>query len=351
MSTIGDAVGMKSAPLKYASSSELVLSRCTTGVEVELEGLAQAALDHSLKYWSKHEDGSLRHRNGFCKEFITPPIFGQDLISALREMDNFGNKYDPALTSRTSVHVHLDVRNVSSNVLLNMIILYLIYEQAFFLQSDINRLHSNFCVPLSKSIQELERFVESIQVAETDPEEFKMHVANFNKYSAVNIGAIGKFGSLEFRHHPGCYSFTTLLSWINSIQSLKKFALRYKGTVVDMFDLISEDMEKFTGAVFNNTPISHLATNEIIRDGLLDAAFIHNLFKDITRNASRIKKNSLWNKLYGASQEDSVVVSSLEEVVRHDYSAETPALAPRLRPSAPNRPTARSPWGIGTRRR
>src|SRR5690606_4243198 len=51
-------------------------------------------------------------------------------------------------------------------------------------------------------------------------------IANENyRYSALNLAALRKFGTIEFRHMPGTGDIQKIRNWINLIMCLKQYAL------------------------------------------------------------------------------------------------------------------------------
>src|SRR3990167_2682157 len=114
----------------YKSSNELILPETTIGIEVELEGLKnikqylsthQAARNHAgtvykanfgNNLWQVVRDGSLRNDG---QEFVSSILFGQDLISALVDLQIFLNGLEPkpVCSERTSVHIHMGMADLS----------------------------------------------------------------------------------------------------------------------------------------------------------------------------------------------------------------------------------------------
>lgn len=194
------------------------------GVEVELENM-NPALDYSrLRYWRATTDGSLRD-NGI--EFVfRQPMGGVDVLNAVQELEEFivKNKVRVQLSERTSVHVHLDVRDLSVDEMFNLIVAYAFVERVMMRYCGEERMKNNFCIPLYDigSTTFLHR-ISSMKNLGTF-----QHAANGftenERYSAFNLNALLGYGSIEFRGYHGAYASGELLNWINVILSLKKFA-------------------------------------------------------------------------------------------------------------------------------
>src|SRR3972149_6708240 len=99
---------------------EIIDNTTLCGIEVEAEGidiprnskkLPQFYKD--LTFWSVKEDGSLRNGG---KEFIfKQPLGGTDIVRALEQLEKKIKEHDinPDMTHRTSLHLHIDVRNMT----------------------------------------------------------------------------------------------------------------------------------------------------------------------------------------------------------------------------------------------
>ena len=188
------------------------------GIEVEVENIREGIpLEY---YWKIKADHSLRNHGVEC---VSIPLRGHQVEHALRylktQMCTF-NK--PDFSNRTSVHVHLNVRDMSWSQVKVLVILYALFERHFFNLAGTKREQSIFCVPLYKSNQ-----LSTI-----------LHIQNggtkWHKYNALNLGTIlgdgdvGCYGTIEFRHLYGTDDLPTLMTWINNILLLRKASNEYK---------------------------------------------------------------------------------------------------------------------------
>lgn len=195
----------------------------TTYVGVELE-LEKVILKNAIpSSFHMINDGSLKLAG---KEFVTVPIrfcyLEQELYRLLGAMN------PPFVSSRCSVHVHLNVRDFTVQELYRFLLLYLIFEKGLFNFSG-GRDNNIFCTPLSSNIRfvkhQLGRMVENNSLGETE----------WRKYFAVNLCPIwgsdnqgsSKLGTVEFRHMAGTIDVKLILDWISLIVSLKIAAKRF----------------------------------------------------------------------------------------------------------------------------
>jgi hypothetical protein len=189
------------------------------GIEVEVENIVDY---YNLEYyWEGKSDGSLRNSGA---EFTSIPLRGQQIPYALRylkEALEINNK--PDFSNRTSVHVHMNVRDMTWNQIKTFILLYAIFERHFFNIAGTKREESIFCVPLYKTNQ-----VRNITYLENGGAE------NWYKYSAINCGTIlgndtvPKFGTIEFRHLYGTLDEKIIINWINNIFCLRNASAKIK---------------------------------------------------------------------------------------------------------------------------
>lgn len=181
------------------------------GIEVEVENMySHVPIEY---YWTVKEDGSLRNSG---LEFTSIPLRGYQIPYAIRYLTAAlyrNNK--PEFSNRCSVHVHLNVRDMTWNEIKTFVLLYSIFERHFFNIAGTKREESIFCVPLYKTdqLKNLDNFEE--------------HAQEWYKYSAINCGTIlgngvvPKFGTIEFRHLYGTVSEPIIMDWINNIMCLR----------------------------------------------------------------------------------------------------------------------------------
>lgn len=244
----------------YLGNPSLVLSDCFIGIEVELEGLPTGEILAEESYWDIKADNSLRNYGGASGEFVLKfPLCGEDLIRALKEFSEvIGEFSSPPVTSeRTSVHVHLDVRDLSPDQLYSLVVLYCVFERVLFSYCGKERETNNFCLPFYLAEGMVFEQLADVQnsaglLAFTD------RMSDNYRYSALNLCALRKFGSIEFRQCAGTYDAARILEWANIIMCLKKYIMennisfdtfpahisdvRYVGIVAEVFGKYAEKL-------------------------------------------------------------------------------------------------------------
>ena len=183
------------------------------GIEIEVENIRSLMELHL--FWQMKNDGSLRN-NG--KEFVSIPLKPHQIPYALQYLQTqIEYKNQPKYTSRTSVHIHLNVRDMTKNEIKIMVLLYALFERHFFNFVGTVRETSIFCVPLYRSRQLHSLLSTNLTTLCTE----------WHKYNALNCGTIlgndnvGNFGTIEFRHLYGTANREIICNWINQILLLK----------------------------------------------------------------------------------------------------------------------------------
>lgn len=285
---ISDIVGISEDVNLYREDTSLVSNSIGVGVELELENICVANHPHQTntplpnKYWNAVTDGSLRHGTEFV---FKGALFGANITGALDEMTNFLTLFkrsgEPVeITERCSVHVHLDVRDMSDAELTNLILIYLLFERVIFGHISPSRLKNTYCRPLSDS-----SFKHTL--IQLRNEEGNMHrVADIvrdqcDKYSALNVLPILRFGSIEFRHHQGTKNMEQIKNWINIIMKLKVLA-KETGIATLLLSYPNFSLESvveiFAGTALNEENLRLIPNVETLIDsGVYDVSEILNI--------------------------------------------------------------------------
>lgn len=213
---------------KFKGNKLLVLPDTLVGIEIEAErvaGIVSTMMQRS-GFWDVTTDSSLRNGG---KEFISLPVLGQDLINALSTAnDIIGSNEQVSFGERTSVHIHLDCRELSVPEVVNILVTYTIFEKAFFRYIGKGRDKCIYCVPFYAAQTTVRGISDLIKAMSTNNSEAAGRaVSHWNKYQAVNLLSLINLGTIEFRHHYGTCSRVAILQWINLIMCLKAHAVAH----------------------------------------------------------------------------------------------------------------------------
>ena len=193
---------------------KLVSTTKSVGIEVEVEQL-QHYRDHNRQYWGMKEDGSLRN-NGY--EFVTSPVAGNQIKAAIHSLFVTDLPKDADFSERTSIHVHVNMRDALCNDLLNVLLLYLTFERLLYKFAGPDRYNNIFCVPVQET--KLPIALANYMVHQS----IRLLIGDWQKYSGLNLAPLRGFGTVEYRQMQGHRDPIYLLNWLNIIFRIHKYA-------------------------------------------------------------------------------------------------------------------------------
>jgi hypothetical protein len=197
----------------------------TFGIEIEAEGKGMEEV--ATKYWRTEDDGSLRGEYPHSRaEFVLKKPIERGLVKdAVKELIAALPDAKLDFSFRTSVHVHLNVQDLTHTQLLNVIYTYLLLEEPLMTYCGKERKGNRFCLRLADA----EGVINILQGLFSDG---PRSIRNFNgdqvRYSAINIAALQKYGSLEFRAMRGNMEVETIHTWTEALFKIKSFAMACK---------------------------------------------------------------------------------------------------------------------------
>ncbi len=237
------------------------------GIEVELENVIldrnenRVPITRPPEGWMYHIDDSLRN-NGLEFVFETP-IGGTKAASRLESLITWVKdlKLKPDPSSRTSVHVHVNALDCTIEQLFKWLIIYTVYEPLLFEVFAKERKDSNFCVPVYSSVDTRNTIG---LLKRTWPIFMKNVLADrgTKRYSAVNLDALQKFGSLEFRHLGGTYKPKPIIDWTKTLLYLKMWGMRVDSNINEIFHGPSKYYcQQMTTNIFQDDEIAEMFLN------------------------------------------------------------------------------------------
>lgn len=220
-------------------SSRHIISDTLVGLELELEGIGSGMDTYKSSYWNVVGDGSL---NESGKEFVFKrPFGGRSIDTALKSINKVMEErgITPQTGVRTSLHVHIDVRDLDNSQYINMILIYLVFEEVLFKYCGEERMTNPFCRPLSQ-LDTIQRLSLAHDRKGDKGGTLSRVISEIRdrKYCAINLGSTSRFGSIEFRLHKGEYRYPIIRNWINILLRLKEYALN--NDVKDWQNLFSD---------------------------------------------------------------------------------------------------------------
>lgn len=204
------------------------------GLEIEVEGnkFKKEALPAP---WTYHHDGSLRGEDNAEYVYGKPVKFAQveKTLDTLWDMfSEYGSVLDES--NRTSVHVHLNVQDFYLNRLATFLGMYFSVEEILVQWCGDHRVGNLFCLRGKDAPGILSRVLQLLKTGERVSFSDGMH------YGGVNIQAISKLGSLEFRSMRGCTDKNTILRWVNILERMYTLSADYTDprTLVDSYSSV-----------------------------------------------------------------------------------------------------------------
>lgn len=194
------------------------------GLEVELEGSGgiSIVINDLVKWWTFHNDGSLRKLKPGDEaiEYVTKkPLTLEEAEEAIDVLCKFlnapgKNVYD---SYRTSIHVHVNCMNDTYLHIYNFITLCIIFDELFVSQNGEHRVGNNFCLRAKDAQGQIVTLCDHITKF---GHLFKLE--NNLRYSSVNFASLNKFGTVEFRSLECTTDVNRIKHWIRTINALKK---------------------------------------------------------------------------------------------------------------------------------
>jgi hypothetical protein len=191
------------------------------GIELECEGNNMREI--GTTYWRTEHDGSLRGRfPETCAEFIFKKPLKIDQVPAA--MNEFHESLPHAkfeFSFRTSCHVHVNVQELDYPELLAFMYTYLLLEEPLMHLCGQTRKGNRFCLRYADA----EGLGDILHVLFTvSPRALKAIPKDVYRYAAMNIDAIGKYGSLEFRGMHGTADKQLVYDWAKTLVNIRSFA-------------------------------------------------------------------------------------------------------------------------------
>lgn len=260
--TVGSVFGKEHDVRTYKEDFSWVLPSTMIGVEIELERVHPTLINliSETPLWRVVQDGSLRNVDGLdpCEFVFSSPLCGYDLKKALDHFDKViaglpkRKIVEPLCSARTSVHVHLDMRDVQLSKLFEFVVKYTVFEKALFNFAGKDRENNVFCLPFYKATGSVFSMLTKEGVEEGGL--LYAAVSQNDRYNALNLCSLKKFGTVEFRHLAGTISVERISTWINILMCLKKHVL--EGPEINIFEFPKEfssiGPEKFGKKVFGD---------------------------------------------------------------------------------------------------
>lgn len=211
------------------------------GIELEVEG---KNLPKNIDGWDTEKDGSLR---GESYEYVLPvPCKFTEVkakLSAVADAMADSTIYE---TGYAGTHVHINVSDLTTTQLFNMLLLYLSMEDLIAKSFGKNREGNLFCLRLSDA-----GYLASVLYDVATTGNLKLLATDDIRYASVNCNALWKYGSIEFRGWRSDGDFDAVAGWVDFLIKLKQEARKIANPIV-LLSMCSETQGAFAELWFPN---------------------------------------------------------------------------------------------------
>lgn len=198
------------------------------GIEIECEG-ANLPVIPAGTAWNQCDDGSLRGEYPLSRSeyVLRKPLNIDECDAAIKYLIEQGAKCKSVFnfSFRTSVHVHLNVTELTVNQYLNLVYTYYIIEEALIRYCGDERVGNRFCLRL----RDADNLVNHLTMLFNDTARvlYRLNLEEL-KYAAINLAATPRYGSLEFRGMSGNLNPDYIRVWLKALGSLREFATKFE---------------------------------------------------------------------------------------------------------------------------
>lgn len=299
---VGNLVGKPVFKAVHTPHSDFVENTTQFGVEVEAERaiLPSGYSWDGMHYWNPHVDDSLRD-NG-CEYTFVKPLFGTDARIALMGLCDMAKRRGFRISGRCGLHVHIDVRDMGLVQFKSFCVLYSILEKLIYRWVGDNREDNIFCLPWYHAEGDLNSLCTVLDLSKDRPDGLSPEVhdvfINMQRYAGLNLNAVAKFGSAEFRHMKTTFDYERIKTWINILLSLKQAANLWTGSSTQLLDEVRIlGCRTFINKVFRKDIADSLwytgADRDIHESGLVTADYI---IQKSSNNSTPINFKHLYGK-------------------------------------------------------
>jgi hypothetical protein len=185
------------------------------GIEVEVEGGPWP--DGQATNWIPHVDNSLR--NGGIEYVVRQPVLRERVGAALETLNKYLADSNKVFSYRTSIHVHVNVQDVTLRQWVNYIALFCIFEELLVNVVGPERAGNKFCLRFKDADASMRLLRQGIL-----DESLPNVLGGDLKYASCNIRATVSHGTLEFRAMRGNLDVPFIKAWVDTLLALKDAA-------------------------------------------------------------------------------------------------------------------------------
>lgn len=231
------------------------------GLEIEMEGVGNGGFNPKpVEGWVTHDDGSLRGGIEYVSNGPRTPAQVVDDLARLREEFERIN-FVPVFSFRTSLHVHVNVRDLTWLQVFNLWTLYTIFESMLIDIGGEERKGNVHCISAcdaEATVNSLRQLLSRREINIDVAADYLQRVTSRDRrYAAFNWASIPQFGTVEFRSHRGTMDQAAVVNWVNTLIELKRAAKMFDNPQDVVTAFSSAGLEQFSRNVFgDNHPVT-----------------------------------------------------------------------------------------------
>ena len=197
----------------------LPLPDTLTGVEVEVDRDGTRTTVMPVTYspeWQEKHDGSLQNGREYV---LAGPLSGQPLVAAVYKLYSNGTRVNRTYTGST--HIHLNVMDgFSAEALQALSLITYAFENVLYYVGDNSRQWCGYANRMTSAPHDV------LEALLSDKFQFSRvrNAVSQSRYYGLNLQALSKYGTVEFRYFPTAESPEELLKWITLVQNIKRAA-------------------------------------------------------------------------------------------------------------------------------
>ena len=208
------------------------------GIELEAEQVyCELSNVLNMAGWTIGRDGSLRNDG---REFVlSHPLAGSSLTRAIHTLFAMQKSENRAplqyvVNPRAGTHVHINWIDDTVGAAAALIALMYIIEPLVYSWADEDRAWCSYCNPLSDIPASTVNRLLRMDGIEGDDDGWVLRSIDdeeLGRYHGLNIVALAKYGSFEFRYFPSTTSHADMVKWVKFVQLAKLCAIKYQDDV------------------------------------------------------------------------------------------------------------------------
>jgi hypothetical protein len=238
------------------------------GIELETSTVRPYTMP-KLSFWEAKGDQSLRD---FGIEYVlrTP----KDYKAVPKTLKHFDDTMEES-TIRfhndvyCSTHVHINIKKFTPQQLLNLICLWILFEDTLLSYCGEDRDGNLFCLKNKQAEFIYYSLCKNLADSNNINRVFTFSSGTF-KYGAINLATISTLGSLEVRCHPAFSSKAMeIMPWVDILKALKEAALSYESPEDLVNSLLSTTNEEFFTSIFGEL-VKHFSVSGVFVDETIE---------------------------------------------------------------------------------